>query len=818
MGTNMSARKKKKISKGTVCVGVLAVLQGMGILIYLKRQYGWMTSTMIYMASLAGILLLIGLMGYVSVLQMKRLGEKARVAAVISAVGVAFLLAGEMVASNQALIENVEVTVTDIGKSAQAKSDEVWVSAWLEDGFKKPIASLTVKENIGATYYEDKEKWLLHCKTSDQPDRMTFVFSGSTGQYQLQLSMHAWCGIAEITTSNGDEPVTVDLYVDGGERYLFTVPAGAPMALWKKVLVVGTYALPLIGAVLPFWLALIHLLGALIKSLRNWGAKRSVVISAQAKNSFLMALATIAAPFSYLLFLFTNNSAEIMFTALVELAVIVACGALAMYMVAYTASKHPLTAYLAGVLFAGMLFVAGYLDDVVQKYCSDAETMGITLGILAGIYALLLMICLSFKHEKAKEINMSTVMIGIITAMLLIFNVPKSVGIYREQMNNLGVQYIKKEYNVDSSITDSPNIYWIHCDGMLGLDAVEKYYGDKEETFVENLEARGFMVNRSAKYEGGHFTTACLPSLLSPDFYDSYLYPYAQSGELARLIREKEDPEGIALQSICSTLRANTEVANALRKKGYTIALSSAKWWQFYLADSDEQYDTPDGVVITKTVSAAHTGIRTANANGTESFVNVFIRPLAWVEDVLDINQDETVVVKNLDKARIDKTTGHSTYVQVTEAALSENDGSTMYFIPFNDTHTPFEVNENGVVVHENSTNVMDYMPTYEYASKVILSLTDTIVSHDPNAVIVVQGDHGLHGNTQEDFTAAFGEEAKAEELWNCVISAIRVPEQYQNGEEQFAASNPLNMSRYLVNRFVGKNYEYLPANEPLAQ
>ena len=75
-----------------------------------------------------------------------------------------------------------------------------------------------------------------------------------------------------------------------------------------------------------------------------------------------------------------------------------------------------------------------------------------------------------------------------------------------------------------------------------------------------------------------------------------------------------------------------------------------------------------------------------------------------------------------------------------------------------------------------------------------------------------------LHGNTQEDFTAAFGEEAKAEELWNCVISAIRVPEQYQNGEEQFAASNPLNMSRYLVNRFVGKNYEYLPANEPLAQ
>ena len=128
-----------------------------------------------------------------------------------------------------------------------------------------------------------------------------------------------------------------------------------------------------------------------------------------------------------------------------------------------------------------------------------------------------------------------------------------------------------------------------------------------------------------------------------------------------------------------------------------------------------------------------------------------------------------------------------------------------------------YTFNENGERVNVNSMNVLDYPPQHRYAQKILIDAIDTILEKDPNAVIVVQGDHGLHGNTQEDFTAAFGEGAKAEELWNCVISAIRVPEQYQNGEEQFAASNPLNMSRYLVNRFVGKNYEYLPANEPLA-
>lgn len=44
-------------------------------------------------------------------------------------------------------------------------------------------------------------------------------------------------------------------------------------------------------------------------------------------------------------------------------------------------------------------------------------------------------------------------------------------------------------------------------------------------------------------------------------------------------------------------------------------------------------------------------------------------------------------------------------------------------------------------------------------------------------------------------------------------MSAIRVPEKYQTGEEHYAMENPLNISRYLVNSFVGRNYEYLPAN-----
>jgi hypothetical protein len=87
--------------------------------------------------------------------------------------------------------------------------------------------------------------------------------------------------------------------------------------------------------------------------------------------------------------------------------------------------------------------------------------------------------------------------------------------------------------------------------------------------------------------------------------------------------------------------------------------------------------------------------------------------------------------------------------------------------------------------------------------------MIDEILERDPDAVIVLQGDHGLHGNSEAEITDTFGKDAVAP-IWNQVMSALRVPEKYQNGDETYALENPLNMSRYLVNAFVGRNYRYI--------
>jgi len=125
--------------------------------------------------------------------------------------------------------------------------------------------------------------------------------------------------------------------------------------------------------------------------------------------------------------------------------------------------------------------------------------------------------------------------------------------------------------------------------------------------------------------------------------------------------------------------------------------------------------------------------------------------------------------------------------------------------------HHPFIHAEDGAIIHDsNNMNPLDYYPQHVYAGKILISTIDMILEKDPDAVIAIQADHGLHGNTEEEFKAAFGDKADAKELWNSTMSALRVPPEYKTGEEHYALETPLNMTRYLVNSFVGKNYEYV--------
>ena len=103
------------------------------------------------------------------------------------------------------------------------------------------------------------------------------------------------------------------------------------------------------------------------------------------------------------------------------------------------------------------------------------------------------------------------------------------------------------------------------------------------------------------------------------------------------------------------------------------------------------------------------------------------------------------------------------------------------------------------------------YLDAYEYAVLSMLNKVDIILEQNPDSVIVLQSDHGIINNESLEQMRIWGyTENDIRDARMVVFSAVRIPPQYGGVDEPIA---PLNISRELVNRFVGENYVLLPSD-----
>jgi hypothetical protein len=116
---------------------------------------------------------------------------------------------------------------------------------------------------------------------------------------------------------------------------------------------------------------------------------------------------------------------------------------------------------------------------------------------------------------------------------------------------------------------------------------------------------------------------------------------------------------------------------------------------------------------------------------------------------------------------------------------------------------------DGGLSEHGAGVHRLDLYPrANEYGAVVMFNTIDMILERNPNAIIVIQADHGLHlHGTQRQLLAEGFTDEEVAHLQNSVISAVRIPEQYGGLDEPL---DPRNITRELINRFVGENYELL--------
>ena len=339
---------------------------------------------------------------------------------------------------------------------------------------------------------------------------------------------------------------------------------------------------------------------------------------------------------------------------------------------------------------------------------------------------------------------------------------------------------IKRDFVVDPSLP-SPDIYWIHLDGMISLCTFEYFFQDDKDWVRQELANRGFLIYEDARLWNAAKTSFGAAMLLSPSLYDGYFGPLLDSiddGMLGGLVFN-EGHRLMALDRVCIyyDILSHAELFAALLHAGYMVE-GVNYWWRWWnMLDVRRVLGEPIGWF--------------------EAQWGVFLRtnlPFLLYQTVpfpfflFHNSRPVYISVQGLDTEQMPNF-------------------SWIHYDHTHFSHWPLDGAPDGV--SRDPTRIDLYPLAYAGILHSMLDAIDSILSENPNKVIVLQGDHGMHNlKTQEHLLEIGVPLDTVLELSFSVFSAVRIPAQYGGLDEPL---NPLNISRVLVNRFVGENYALLP-------
>ncbi|MCL2019403.1 MAG: hypothetical protein FWG70_06530 [Oscillospiraceae bacterium] len=553
---------------------------------------------------------------------------------------------------------------------------------------------------------------------------------------------------------------------------------------------------------------------------------------------FFPFIASVLVPFYPLLYLYNQNAQYLSIFHVFISALIFALFMAAVFWVAKKFTGSPVGAMLFCILSWAVYFYA-------VKITPDIE---LRKRYILLIIAALLIIALIVIKLTAKKINPFISQTFKASIVAFIFSVAVSLVMFNAVLSVIRYIELGSEKSIDKSVyktvftvesgLSAPNIYWFHTDGMLGFGAFEFFFGDEQEEFTRELENRGFWINRDAALNGGRSTQAALPALMSPHFYDRAM-SWRFASEYARLIPQNQDlilnPEKRTELNFTSLrlAREKNELITAFGNAGYNTITISTLGIYFY-PTGNKFYDYTDGLTVL---------LPKDPDKGTQSHINnisnlrdlfdligvtVFIPDkftekffskltlTGFIQEDLephgfDLYNEFKIADNETSRGRITR------YNNISESIYSLQGESSPRFTVINYllSHRPYGWDENGNYNDEDGQNPFRYPPQHRLGADVLLKYIDMILEDDPNAVIVLQADHGLHGlletytieELMETFSCTLDE---AVLLWNSVMSAVRIPDEQMTPEVMEILQDPRNISRWLVNTYVGENYDYV--------
>jgi len=310
--------------------------------------------------------------------------------------------------------------------------------------------------------------------------------------------------------------------------------------------------------------------------------------------------------------------------------------------------------------------------------------------------------------------------------------------------------------------------------------------------------------------------------LLSPAFYDSYFSNVLSEadtllrGERQGVIYERLARDGVDMHH---DVFRNLEVFRAFNKKGYTTAA---------LVRADFAGTVP---IIT---DIRYTDV--IDSNLTEGWVAVY-NDLYELRALLSRTTPWSFFDKRFSEM-ISTNTGaiplpqHAEIVEkLTENTLGIGMEKELYrriydsfsikspkflYVVNEMAKDPYDrIYETGLLENPHPENPYSarelLLPQWEYTTEVLLIIVDMILEENPDAIIILQADHGPHNLGVQDAMLEEGwTRSEIVELNHSVFSAVRIPQKYGGLDEPL---DPRDISRFLVNNFVGENYSKINPN-----
>jgi len=239
-----------------------------------------------------------------------------------------------------------------------------------------------------------------------------------------------------------------------------------------------------------------------------------------------------------------------------------------------------------------------------------------------------------------------------------------------------------------------PNVYYFIFDEYAGFDSIQRYCNYDNSAFFDALEELGFVVSRHSKNDTA-FTLTEIPNLLQ--------LRKVNSNDMTNA----EKTENLKNPYLLRLMKDNGYIINALDMYSYNfidISLADMHLDINYVST----YNTFTKLVVENTFYYPFYG-----SNNNEIEIRNMLNMFNYAMESSKISNSNLFTI------------GY-------------------FYFP----HDPYIVDEYG-----NKTNDVDrlnlrdpepYLAQYKYATKRILELSNEIVKNDPNAIIILQSDHGF--------------------------------------------------------------------------